>query len=369
MCSVIDNVKLPEEVRTGLSDLSDKVKITQYSSKGANSHLFMGTHKILDIQIVVKFYFWGNDDAQHAEPRALASLNSDYVLKVLDADKVGEDWAYYIAPFHEQGDLEDYISKVPIGLHQAIIMTQGLLDGVGYLHSQKLMHRDLKPQNLLLSNDNRVVVGDLGTVCKIPDSFIVRSNSNHSLIYEPPEKQLKGLYGPFSDIYQIGITLYQLLGGHLPYDKLKWLNNRELTVIENIEDHAEKSIRADNFIREKIVKGKVLNLSSLPSFVPRDLRVAINKACSVDFNCRFDSCASFRSALNNALNDNQNWFFEDEEPTVNCGNYSFKVKADGVGNYYVAKKVGQGRWRRDNAFKESTEDNLVKEIVRKLKCL
>ena len=73
-----------------------------------------------------------------------------------------------------------------------------------------------------------VLIGDFGSVKKIPEDTSTVPGSGHSLIYTPPESITSGKYGIPGDIYQIGMVLYQTLGGHLPYEESVWLNSREL---------------------------------------------------------------------------------------------------------------------------------------------
>ena len=107
-------------------------------------------------------------------------------------------------------------------------ITRDILSGLSHLHARSLLHRDLKPQNLLIAKDFSVVLGDYGSVKKIPEGSSTVPGSGHSLIYTPPESTFLGEYGIIGDIYQIRMVLYQTLGGHLPYEESSWLNSLEL---------------------------------------------------------------------------------------------------------------------------------------------
>ena len=100
-----------------------------------------------------------------------------------------------------------------------------ILSGLSCLHSERFLHRDLKPSNIYLTEGNIAVIGDFGSVKKLPDGEQSISASSHSILYRSPESINLKKYGISGDIYQVGVILYQLLGGILHYDGMAWLSN------------------------------------------------------------------------------------------------------------------------------------------------
>jgi len=87
-------------------------------------------------------------------------------------------------------------------------LTRDILSGLSFLHANKLLHRDLKPQNILLADSGSAVIGDFGSVKRLPDGHQTVPGSGHSIIYCPPESASSGTYGISGDIYQVGVTMF-----------------------------------------------------------------------------------------------------------------------------------------------------------------
>lgn len=141
----IDTVDAPNPIRHKLLELGRTIAFEKQSRKGANGWLFFGHHGIRDQRVAVKFYDWGGDPAFHAEPRAIVSIQSANVITVLDAAYVDAEYAFFVTPFFPLGDLDEELCRGVLGNIRAINLTQDLLSGLSYLHSGRLLHRDLKP--------------------------------------------------------------------------------------------------------------------------------------------------------------------------------------------------------------------------------
>ncbi len=223
----VEDLSVPPDIKTKLLDLSNTISFTKHIQKGANGYLFFGFNKLLGKKVAVKFVDWSDDPDYNTEPGYLASLDCDNVVKIYDATLICDIYACFITPYHSNGDLGDRIRSGDISIRESIDLTIDILSGLSHLHSNGLMHRDLKPENIFISDDNKAVIGDFGSVKKIPEDNIAIPGSRHSLIYRPPESVLSNEYGLLGDIYQVGIVLYQLLGGFLPDVEIDWLNKKQ----------------------------------------------------------------------------------------------------------------------------------------------
>ena len=357
-----DVLDVPDPVKDKLINLCKDIKIKKRSRTGANGWLFFGKNKIHGQKVAIKFYDWGGKAKYHAEPKHLASISSENVIKILDASFVDTDYAYFLTPYCKKGDLDKEICKGIKGNNRAIGVARDILSGLSHLHSSNLLHRDLKAENILINDGDRAIIGDFGSVKKIPKGNTSVPGSGHSLIYTPSESLSSGLYGIPGDIYQVGVVLFQLLGGHLPYIESSWLNSRDLKKYRSINGEIDKQFFAKECIKLKIKKGQIVVLSTLPPWVCVPLRRTIAKACNKDPKKRYQSCSEFLARLNSISSDVNDWVIEGGLPTRVCDSCKYRVLYDSKkATHFVEKKKSAG-WRRDNSFEGKNLNELVGEI-------
>lgn len=323
---------LPEKFQNTLNDLSLKYDFFDEISKGNNGYVIKALNKVLSQKVIIKFYYWG--DGAHLEPKYLCDLSSPYILKIFDACAIDDEDAYFVTEHCESGDLKDYITKNHVGLINSVDIIQQIMLGINDIHSKQYVHRDLKLSNIFLNNSDRFVIGDFGSVAQIKKSGYAQTGSKHSLIYRTPEEVKSGRAYYESDIYQAGIVLYQLLGGHLPYDESDWLNSKQREEYNRLP-RTDAQFYATSIIEEKILKGKIVNLNSLPPWVPPVIVRFIRKCCKVDWNTRFRSTSDFIGTLNNLRNNLPDWRLE-PEATLYRKNVAIRILQSG--NYYSIQK-------------------------------
>ncbi len=96
---------VPTPIKDKLVELSASITFTKRSRKGSNGWLFFGQNRISKQRIAVKFYDWSGDSAYHAEPKNLATIKSKNVIPILDASFVDRNYAYFLTPYYNNGDL------------------------------------------------------------------------------------------------------------------------------------------------------------------------------------------------------------------------------------------------------------------------
>ena len=149
------------------------------------------------------------------EPRLLASLNHPNIVSILTAEK--QDDVFFIVMEYVQGEsLENLIARGgAIELGRALDFTCQICNGVDHAHAQGVLHRDLRPANVLVSESGMVKVADFGT-----SRFLEIAAHGTTVIGSPPymaPEQFRGKAVFASDIYSLGVTMYQMLTGDLPY--------------------------------------------------------------------------------------------------------------------------------------------------------
>ena len=358
----IEGLSAPDEIKSALVSLSKNIEFTKEVTKGANGYLFLGLNKIMATKVAVKFYYWGNDKAYHAEPRNLAAIESENILAIHDASLIDNDWAYFVTPFCPNGDLDNYIDATAFGNLEAIDLVSGALTGLSHLHANNFLHRDLKPSNIYLGDDRQAVIGDFGSLKLVPEGDSEIPASSHSILYRPPEAVTTNMYSCRGDIYQLGIVLYQLLGGYLPYDEHSWMTKPELKHYNTLNDQVDRSIYVDQCIKNKITRGKILQIGSLPPWVPDSVKRVIRRATNANISKRYEKAADFKAELHKIRPTVPDWVVDEGVPTLR-GNTSYKIVGE-RGALRVQKKRN-GDWRSDNTIVSSELSDIVSKIQQK----
>jgi eukaryotic-like serine/threonine-protein kinase len=358
----IEGSSAPLEIKSSLLALSKNIEFHREDSKAANGHVFFGTNRVTGTPVTLKYYYWGGKAEYHAEPRQLAQINAQNVLKILDAGLIDAKWAYFMTPTCSGGDLDLVLESSPLGVKTALEYTYQALAGLSHLHGGRFLHRDLKLANLYLTEGGSVVIGDFGSVKRLPEAASSIPASSHSLAYRPPETIVTNSYGIPGDIYQCGLVLYQLLGGTLPYDGLTWLSKRELAQLETLATPLDKEDFVDRCIKAKIVAGRATDLNSLPPWVPKPLRRIITKACHVDAAQRFQSASAFMAKIHELRPSVPDWQVIEGSPTL-IAKTSYRIVASEDG--YSAQKRAGADWRNDHTIGGETIEDLVESIAKK----
>lgn len=348
----IQGLNVPRTIKEALTRFSENYSLEREVKKGANGYLFFGRNKVLRTEIAIKIYYWGNDRKFHAEPRRLSQITAENVISVFDAGYIDESWAYFVTPYCSGGDIEDLLCESTVGNLKAIALTVQILNGLSHLHAQRFLHCDLKPSNIYLNTIGSAVIGDFGSIAKLPPGQNTIPASSNTLLYRPPEAIDSLQYGFAGDIYQVGLVLFQLLGGHLPSEAAAWLSKQELVHLAQLISDADQSIYVNQCMSARIVRGKVLDLSSLPPWVGEPLKRVIRKACNNNPEKRFETAAHFLAQLNKIQPAVPDWKIIDGYPTLNASTNYRIVESHGV--FQVQKHRGENPWRNDSSISKAS---------------
>jgi eukaryotic-like serine/threonine-protein kinase len=214
------------------------------------------------------------------EARSAARLQHPNIVSVYDSDRHG-DMAYLVMEFVQGDDLKKILdSGRSFTLEQSAHLMRELLAALDYAHRQNIVHRDVKPANLLVEPNGRVKLTDFG-VARIQDSgeaTRTRGSMVGTLKYMAPE-QVQGLtVDARADIFAAGVVLYQLLTGRRPFDGA-----------------------SDFAIIQQIVGGTPVAPSSINAQLPPELDAVVDKALAKSRDDRFASAHAFLVALQEAV--------------------------------------------------------------------
>lgn len=160
-----------------------------------------------DTKFVTKF---------HQEAQAIACLTHPNVVSVYD---VGEEngMHYFVMEFVDGITLKKYIEKKgKLSVRESVGIALQIANGLEAAHSNHIIHRDIKPQNILISKDGTAKVSDFG-IAKAASSNTITASTMGSVHYISPEQARGGFSDEKSDIYSLGVTMYEMLSGTLPF--------------------------------------------------------------------------------------------------------------------------------------------------------
>jgi len=206
-----------------------KYRVLEPLGRGGMARVYRAYHPQLDRYVAIKVLRSDLvEDAEflarfRREARAIAALRHSNVVQVFDSDVEGE--TYYIVLELLEGDtlktrLNDYRVRgehMPLG--EIVRVMLDVLDGLAYAHGEGMVHRDLKPANILLTKRGEAVITDFGIAQIVGSTQQTASGAlMGTLNYMAPEQGLEGQSDVRSDIYSLGIMLYEMLTQQVPFD-------------------------------------------------------------------------------------------------------------------------------------------------------
>ena len=153
-----------------------------------------------------------------SEAQAAAGLMHPNVVNVYD---VGQDRGLYymVMELVEGITLKDYIEKKGrLSAKETISISIQMVTGLQAAHNQHIIHRDIKPQNIIISKEGKVKVTDFGIARATTSTQTISTSVMGSVHYTSPEQARGGVVDQKSDIYSVGITMYEMVTGHVPFD-------------------------------------------------------------------------------------------------------------------------------------------------------
>ena len=152
------------------------------------------------------------------ESKTVAMLNHDNIVKIHDV-VINDEHKYIVMEYIDGITLKDYTDKIgTLSWKEATYYIKQVLCALGHAHEKQVIHRDIKPQNIMLLSDGKVKVTDFG-IAKIPnaESITVTDKAIGTVNYISPEQASGAPVDSRTDIYSVGVMLYELVAGRLPF--------------------------------------------------------------------------------------------------------------------------------------------------------
>lgn len=205
--------------------ISGRYELTGTIGQGGMANVFLARDLILDRDVAVKvlrFDFKDNPDAMRRFRREAVSASQllhHNIVEIYDVEEK-EGQQYIVMEYVQGTDLKTFIrNHAPLALDLVVSIMSQILAAVDIAHRNKIIHRDIKPQNILITANNEVKITDFGIAVALSESSITQTNTLlGSVHYLSPEQVRGGAATQQTDIYALGIVLYELITGNVPYD-------------------------------------------------------------------------------------------------------------------------------------------------------
>ncbi|RDY24473.1 serine/threonine protein kinase [Romboutsia maritimum] len=266
--------------------------IKKIDSEGVNSALYI----VEDTQLGSKFILKQIDKSGFKEKRKYFDeskkiYNSKHPNIInINYASYDDEYIYIVMPYFKKGSLYHLLENRNLTLREVIKYSMDFLSAIYYIHSKGLIHCDIKPNNILISDDNRAVLTDFGSALYLDDL----GNAKLRNVYYKhiaPEQCNHSLINKKVDIYQIGTTLYRMCNGNEEY-------NKQVKRYKNL-----------NSLKIACVKGKFPIRKKYLPHIPKSIINIIEKCLSINPDERYDNVLDIMNDLSK-INENLDWVYK-----------------------------------------------------------
>lgn len=317
--------------------ISERYKLLKYIGGGGMSSVYLAQDIILDQKVAVKIINIPHVDVERAvqrfqrEVQNATTLSHPNIVKVLDVDE-DERHYYLVMEYIEGPTLHEYIQQHgPLSPEEAVFFTKQILRGIEHAHSYRIVHRDIKPQNILMTDNKELKISDFGIARALSETAMTQTNHIMGSVHYLSPEQAKGIRtDESSDIYSIGIVLFEMLTGHPPFEGESAVG----IAIKHIQEMIP-SVREEN------------------SAIPQSLENVVNKATMKDKLRRYRTTQEMYEDLTTALDASRTTEDKVAEiddktkmiPIVKDSNKNASAKESSISKeQFVEKPVNKKRW-------------------------
>jgi eukaryotic-like serine/threonine-protein kinase len=185
------------------------------------------------------------------EQRMLAQLNHPSIARLYDANTLEDGTPWFVMEYVDGVPLTEYCRKNECSIEERLKLLRMVCEAVQYAHQHALIHRDLKPSNILVKRDGSVRLLDFGIAKQIEDLDAPVDQTRTALrlmtpAYAAPEQVRGERVGIQADVYALGVILYELLAGRLPFDLAHKTASEAATIITTVEPEKPSAAAAKN---------------------------------------------------------------------------------------------------------------------------
>ena len=206
--------------------LAKRYKISKRLGAGGMGEVWLATDTELGREVAIKFilpHYSQNQVARESfisEARLVAKLDHPYIMKIYDIgmESINHKMTIYLVmQYAANGTLSDKLKHGFLSLTETNRIMQQICQALDYAHQQLIIHLDIKPANILFDHHGNALVNDFGLARVLEkQTHVSLSRKSGTPAYMPPEQSLADKAGPFSDVFAVGVMLYQMVSGQLP---------------------------------------------------------------------------------------------------------------------------------------------------------
>ncbi len=236
------------------------------------------------------------------EAKSLAKLEDPNIVRIYDLRSHNDQWFIVMEYVDGINLLQKIKSAGAFTWQQAIPILRQMLNAIGHAHNAGIIHRDIKPNNVMLTQDGLIKITDFGLAKDQTSLSNSQTAASGGTLYYMSPEQVRGLstIDQRSDIYSAGMTFYEMITGNVPF----------------------KDITSDFELRETIVKKKLKKPSSFNPDLPSGLENIVMKSIAKNPDDRYQSAGEMLEAIDNFIG-NYN-YLENQEPTRQAGSRSWQ---------------------------------------------
>jgi len=205
--------------------LGNRYRLLTKLGGGGMAEVYKGLDTLLDRQVTIKIlreqYASDEEFAKEfrKEAQAVARLSHPNIVSIYDVGIEGET-QYLVMEYVEGINLKEYISEnAPLSQGELVSISVQICDALDHAHSNQIVHRDIKPHNILITNTGKVKVTDFGIARAVTETTVKYTGGFMGSVHYLSPEQAKGDITDYkSDIYSAGVVLYEMATGHVPYE-------------------------------------------------------------------------------------------------------------------------------------------------------
>ena len=312
--------------------ICNRYKILDHLGTGGMATVWLGYDTILDRQVAIKtFKIDANDEDAvkrfNREAKAVTSLSHPNIVSIYDVENEGEFY-YLILEYVEGMTLKDYMIKNPrIPIETIVHIAKQISAGLSHAHQNGIIHRDIKPQNILMKEDLTCKITDFGIARAYGDTTLTQTNQMLGTVYYLSPEQARGNVATAqSDIYSLGILIFEMITGQIPFKgesavaiALKHLQE-ELPEIDKYRENVPQSVK--NIVLQATMKNPNERYISSKELV-EDLTTVLNPERLFE-----NKYTGFKIPNQSVQNYNQTQYIDRHSNEIQYGYTDYKEQED-----------------------------------------